>query len=194
MKQSSKEPNLELVQIKGKDVMVLVPEIEGDLALVHFSVLARLAKLLPKANMREIIKNFRNKLYETETSEVITLDAYVAVLEAELAFHKSVNLITRVDKGELKPKAEPEAQLPGVDDAIIIMNEQPEYVIREGFEQAIPSFKMELWKAYDKSFREFSPKFKTWIEGLHSAMLVGEIPAWGEVTEQAPTTTNVVGD
>ena len=80
---------------ENKTAVLLVPEIEGQLAIVHLSTIQRLAAMLPKVKFADIQENMIHTLASTNT-----LEEYVVVLENELAFHKSINLIT-----EYKPEA-----------------------------------------------------------------------------------------
>ena len=76
----------------------LVPSLEGELAIVHLSVIQRLASLLPKANASQIIENFSYRL-----RDVSTMEEFVALLEDELAFQKTVNVITTIGKENIEP-------------------------------------------------------------------------------------------
>jgi predicted ATPase with chaperone activity len=73
----------------GKQAISLVPEIEGELAIVHLATIKRLAAMLPKANIDEIKCIFSEQILYAKT-----IEEFVSILETELAFHKSVNLIT----------------------------------------------------------------------------------------------------
>ncbi len=72
----------------GRTAISFVPEDSKDLAIVHLSVIKRLADLLPKANLREIKIIFKEKVEDTQN-----MIQFVNVLSEELAFHESVNLI-----------------------------------------------------------------------------------------------------
>ena len=66
-----------------------VPELTGQLAIVHLSVLQRLAALLPKASFGTIKNRVSDDILMTKN-----IDELIMVLENELAFQTSVNQIT----------------------------------------------------------------------------------------------------
>jgi hypothetical protein len=70
------------------EVPSFVPELTGQLAIVHLSVLQRLAALLPKASLETIKTRIANDIYRCPNIEAI-----ITVLENELAFQTSVNQI-----------------------------------------------------------------------------------------------------
>lgn len=79
----------------------LLPNIDNkEIAVVDFGVLQRLANLLPKADFYEIKRNFISKL-----DEIRDMECFVALLEDELAFQKTVNLITIIGKEDIQPIA-----------------------------------------------------------------------------------------
>ena len=90
------------VDVDGQQVLVLTPDYQRPSAIVDLAVIKRLASYLPKANVREIIDTFKSNL-----ENAYNIEAYVQMLEEELAFHKSVNLINEVDisKDEVKPSS-----------------------------------------------------------------------------------------
>ena len=74
----------------GREVIDLTPSLEGNLAIVHLSVIKRLARVLPQANLQDL----KARTYDLiETSQ--SIEAFFAVLEDEVAFHHTVNLIER---------------------------------------------------------------------------------------------------
>lgn len=81
------------------EVMNLVPTLEGELAIVNLSVIQRLARLLPSANFRDISLSMVLAIEKTES-----MKEYVALLEDELAFHTTVNLITTIGKEDVQPE------------------------------------------------------------------------------------------
>jgi hypothetical protein len=74
---------------ENKEAVLLVPEIEGQLAIVHLATIKRLATYLPQVHISEIKDEMREHI-----SHCRNLEEYVQLLENELAFHKSINLIT----------------------------------------------------------------------------------------------------
>lgn len=73
--------------------VVLVPKFGGKLAIVDLNTIKRLASLLPSADLTEIKQYFKSRLNATTT-----LEQYLQVLEEELAFHKSINMITEYEE------------------------------------------------------------------------------------------------
>ena len=76
----------------AQEVPMLVPNFNTVLALVDLGVIQRLAALLPKANFATI----RQELAEG-VANAKDLDHMLQIIEEELAFHKSVNIITTYD-------------------------------------------------------------------------------------------------
>jgi hypothetical protein len=70
------------------EVPSFVPELTGQLAIVHLSVLQRLAALLPKASFSTIKNRVSDDILMTKN-----IDELIMVLENELAFQTSVNQI-----------------------------------------------------------------------------------------------------
>ena len=71
-------------------IPAFVPQLEGDLAIVHLDVLQKLASMLPSASVGELknslISNIRNS-YE--------LEDVVNRCKEFVAFHETVNLIAK---------------------------------------------------------------------------------------------------
>lgn len=70
------------------EVPSFVPELTGQLAIVHLSVLQRLAALLPNASFSTIKNRVSDDILMTKN-----IDELIMVLENELAFQTSVNQI-----------------------------------------------------------------------------------------------------
>jgi len=85
------------INLNGAEMKVtnLSPQSERELAIVDLTVLQRLASYLPKADLYGIKNRLKN-----EISDVTDMAGFVALLEEELAFHKTVNLITTVTMTE----------------------------------------------------------------------------------------------
>jgi hypothetical protein len=77
------------IMINGQEAALLVPEIKGQLAVVHLPTIKRLASLLPKASLTTIVEEMQVKI-----ANASSLADYAQILEEELAFHQSINLIT----------------------------------------------------------------------------------------------------
>jgi hypothetical protein len=73
----------------GEEAVVLTPAFEGPKAIVDLNTIQRLARLLPEAHFRTIRRDLVSRL---EGSDNLTDMLYI--MEEELAFHKSVNIIT----------------------------------------------------------------------------------------------------
>lgn len=76
----------------GTQAISFVGEDTAPKAIVHLSTLMKLAALLPKAKIRDIIAELIDKLGYVQTNS-LGLEAYLEVLKDEIAFHESVNLI-----------------------------------------------------------------------------------------------------
>ena len=80
----------ELITIgNGKTAINFVLEQSNKLAVVDLNVLKRLADLLPKADLFTIKIGLKKEL-----NDVTSIQGYITLLENEVNFHKSVNLIT----------------------------------------------------------------------------------------------------
>ena len=80
---------------QDKQAVLLVPEIEGQLAIVHLATIQRLARLLPSMPFSDIRESMIHTIANT-----VTLEDFCEVLQSELAFHKSINLITEYKPDE----------------------------------------------------------------------------------------------
>lgn len=95
------EPQNPSVEINGKNVPLFGNLDNNDLAVVDLNVLTRLAAMLPKANIVEIIDNMIENLNLLKDSHYQqngknadkTVAAYTETLESELRFHRTVNQI-----------------------------------------------------------------------------------------------------
>lgn len=76
------------IEVNGKRAIVLVPELVEHLAIVDLNVIKRLAALLPQASLSSIKEEMKMRITAARTME-----DYVAVLQDELSFHQSVNMI-----------------------------------------------------------------------------------------------------
>lgn len=72
-----------------QEVPVLAPEFNINLALVDINVIKRLAEQLPDVPLAKIKDHLMVKIEAANN-----LQRMLTVIEEELAFHKSVNLIT----------------------------------------------------------------------------------------------------
>ena len=86
--------------LNGEQVADLTPNHERPLALVDLEVLGKLTDLLKTTDLFSVKRAFRSLINDTNS-----IEEYVNVLDAEVAFHKTVNLIQEVTKREL-PKVE----------------------------------------------------------------------------------------
>lgn len=73
----------------GQEVLNFVPDNQEQCAIVPFNTIQRLAKMLPKASLRDIKQNMINSIEYTDN-----LENYVELLSNEVSFHKTINLIT----------------------------------------------------------------------------------------------------
>jgi len=79
-----------------QDVVNLAPELEGELAIVYLETLQRLAKNLSTTNFRAVKSAMLDMIRECDT-----LEQMCAVMENELKFHKTVNLINTITKEDV---------------------------------------------------------------------------------------------
>jgi hypothetical protein len=79
----------------GRNANVFVADLnEGqELAIVTLPLLQRLAALLPKSSVPNLVRNFADNLREYSRYDNCNLKDYVDMLQNELDFHKSVNMI-----------------------------------------------------------------------------------------------------
>lgn len=89
----------------GKEVLNFTPDIDGELAVVHLSVLKKLTRLLSLDSDRNIINEQIENLKKCEDIE----DA-VVVQKDFISFHETVNLI-QTYKTETNEKVEKKYQL-----------------------------------------------------------------------------------
>lgn len=80
------------IDINGAQVVDVTPDHHRELALVDLEVLNRLTKLLPCVDLYEISKGLGAKINNARSIEHI-----VKVCENFAAFHRTVNLIQKVD-------------------------------------------------------------------------------------------------
>jgi hypothetical protein len=93
-------PGFLSVQNSDEPAVNLVPTLNhGRLAVVDLATIQRLAMLLPKANLEQI-----KVALVIPINRADNMEAFVSILEEELAFHKSVNMI--VEYKEPAPAAE----------------------------------------------------------------------------------------
>lgn len=71
----------------------------GLAAIVNMEVMQRIISQLPEANFNEIQRDTMNKIEAAQS-----LEHMVKIMETEVAFHKTVNIISTID---LSPKAQP---------------------------------------------------------------------------------------
>jgi hypothetical protein len=82
--------NIAKITMNGveQEVPSFMPELTGQLAIVHLSVLQRLAALLPNASFSTIKNRVSDDILMTRN-----IDELILLLENELAFQTSVNQI-----------------------------------------------------------------------------------------------------
>ena len=94
------------IDINGAQVVDVTPDHHRELALVDLEVLNRLTKLLPCVDLYEIKKGLKANISGARSIEHI-----VKVCENFAAFHRTVNLIQKVDAHLHTPAGEEEADL-----------------------------------------------------------------------------------
>lgn len=80
-----------MIMVEGKQVINLLPENTRQAALVDMKTLGRLAALLPQVSLFEVKRAIIDKISDSNTME-----EFIEVLNTELAFHTTVNLIREV--------------------------------------------------------------------------------------------------
>lgn len=78
----------EKVQIGNDEAVILVPKLEGKLAIVDLETIKRLASNLPKVPFETLKQEIIEKLIGSENLEDVVFH-----MENELKFHKSINMI-----------------------------------------------------------------------------------------------------
>jgi hypothetical protein len=84
------------IDVNGAQVADLTPSHERPLALVDLEVLGKLTDLLKTADLFSIKRALKILIDDTNS-----IEKYVSILDSEVAFHKTVNLIQEVTKKEL---------------------------------------------------------------------------------------------
>jgi hypothetical protein len=92
----------------GEKAVNLSPDLNSDRtkAIVDLDVIKRLAALLPKANVGIIMRTFASEI-ETASYANPTMEMFTNMLQEELAFHTSVNLIKEYDSNTISAKDVP---------------------------------------------------------------------------------------
>jgi len=84
-------PTVKTVQVNGKEVLDFTPQSTSQLAIVPLSVIQKLASLLDTQSLYGIKQEMAIVL---NNSEINTIEQYVKVLQEEIDFHNTVNLLT----------------------------------------------------------------------------------------------------
>jgi hypothetical protein len=84
------------IDVNGAQVADLTPNHERALALVDLKVLGRLTSLLQTTDLYSVKRKIKGLINDAKT-----LEEYVAVIDEELAFQTTVNLIQEVTAREL---------------------------------------------------------------------------------------------
>ena len=95
--------NQKITLATGQEATMFVPDLNDgrELAIVDMAVLQRLADMLPKANINDIVMRFSEKLADMSWRKC-TLEQYIDTLKNEVAFHETVNIIATY-----KPETQP---------------------------------------------------------------------------------------
>lgn len=102
---------IQTVDVNGKPATLLVADLNDGqkLSVITNSLLQRLVKLLPKADVKQIMLDFAKKVedhanYDLEHDK-LELIQFTDMLTEELDFHKSVNLINEFFIKENEPES-----------------------------------------------------------------------------------------
>jgi hypothetical protein len=91
-----KREETKFFDLNGEQVADLTPNHERPLALVDLEVLGKLTDLLKTSDLYSIKRALKSLINDAND-----IEKYVSILDAEVAFHKTVNLIQEVTKREL---------------------------------------------------------------------------------------------
>lgn len=96
--------NYEEIHVSEEQTAIaMVPALEGQMAIVYLDTIKRLASYLPKANWTEIRDSIISKFHDA-----IGLEALLEIMEEELKFHKSVNMINEFEPEQIVHNLEDE--------------------------------------------------------------------------------------
>jgi len=84
------------VTVNGKEVINFVPDNNTQAAIVSLNVIRRLASLLPSGAFREIKQRMMADIDDSDS-----IADYVKLLEDEVDFHRTVNLLTAYQQVEV---------------------------------------------------------------------------------------------
>lgn len=89
---------MQKININGveQNVHLFIPQIDGQLAVVHLSVLQKLTDLLPKASFDTIKYRITD-----EISRCSSLEELLGFMNAEIAFQETVNCIRYVNAEQI---------------------------------------------------------------------------------------------
>lgn len=76
----------------GTQAINMTPSLEGSLALVHLSVIKRLIANLPVGTLEDTKTKITDRIFSA-----ISLDEVLTVLEEELAFQRTVNVVSMTE-------------------------------------------------------------------------------------------------
>lgn len=86
-------PSVKYTTVEGQEMINLLPNNQSrQAAIIDFSVLQRIIAHLPQVDLYTIRGRFMDKLKDTDS-----IEQYIQVVEDELAFHKTVNVIRTVE-------------------------------------------------------------------------------------------------
>jgi hypothetical protein len=98
--------DIKWIDINGAQVVDVTPDHHRELALVDLEVLNKLTELLPIGDLYEIKKGLKEKIVSARSIEAI-----VKVCDDFAAFHRTVNLIQKVNVHLHTPAGEEEVNL-----------------------------------------------------------------------------------
>lgn len=85
----------------GTKALNLLPDFNGQAVIVPLSMVKRLASMLPTARLDVVVESLVSKVREEQN-----LVGYVEVLEEEVAFHRTVNLLKTIDINGISTETE----------------------------------------------------------------------------------------
>lgn len=83
------------VNVNGREVLDFTPDYTTQSAIVSLNVIQRLAGLLPVNTIENITKDLRYEL-----GNITNINDYLKLLQDELDFHSTVNLLTMYESNK----------------------------------------------------------------------------------------------
>jgi len=99
-------PTVKVIEVNDREILDFTSESTSELVIIPLSVAQKLADLLTNIDLDAVIIQLRNRLGD---SDINTIEGYLQVLQEELDFHNTVNLLTTYE-----PNLEHEVKFPNI--------------------------------------------------------------------------------